>query len=365
MKPMFIKRDPKVNLYTVLQKRVHAHFKEKGIPLHGTWRSHIVVAIVLALFLILTILPYAITLSPVNHYISSVFLGVVIALIGFIVGHSASHGSLSKYKETNELLAYSFDLCAGVSSFFWKIKHEIVHHFFTNILKYDDDIETGGIFRFSPLQKWYPWHLIQILYMIPFYAMLYLQWIFIKDFQKLAQMKVGETKIKKIEFADIFIIFGGKVIHLLLFVFIPWVVFGFDEMIRAYMCMILTTGLIITIIFQLAHVQRKSAFLKPDQVTGSIENDWIISQIISTANFGQESFMVRLLTGGLSNQIEHHCFPEINPEHYPTVSKFIIEFCEENEIPYNSYPTVLKGFGDHVLHVINMSVKPKNLSLEN
>lgn len=361
MAPIFIKRNPKVNLYTVLRTKVYAYFKEKNIPLHGTWKSHFVAVIIVLLFFVLVLLPYAKDLAPRDHYKSSIALGVVIALIGFILGHSASHGSFSKNEKTNELLSYSFDLFAGVSSFFWKVKHNIAHHFFTNVLKFDDDIETGGIFRFSPLQKWYPWHLIQIVYLLPFYALLHFQWIFIKDLQKLFQRRVGETKIQKIEFADIFIIIGTKVIHVLLFIVLPWTVFGFEEMIRSYASMILTTGLIITIIFQLAHVQRKSTFLQPSQTTGNIETDWIIAQIISTANFGQKSFIVRLLTGGLSNQVEHHCFPEIHPEHYPIVSEFIIEFCDELKIPYNSYPTVLSGFGDHALHVIDMSIKPKQL----
>ncbi len=359
----FVKRNPDVNLLRILKSRVYDHFKEKNIPLTGTWRSYLPAGLMIFLFFVLLLLPYIRDASPRSHYVYAGILGAIIGFIGFMVGHTASHGSFSKNKEVNELLSYSFDLFSGVSSFFWKIKHEVVHHTYTNIYEFDDDIETGGVFRFSPLQKWYPWHLVQIVYMLPFYAFLHFQWIFIKDFQKLYQMKVGQTEIKKIGFADIFIILGGKIIHVLLFMVLPYVVFGFEEMLRAYVCMICTTGLIITIIFQLAHVQRKSIFLKPDQATGNIKNDWIIVQILSTANFGQDSYWVRLLTGGLSNQIEHHAFPDINPEHYPIVSEIMINFCKEFKLPYNRYDTIAEGFVDHSIHVIEMSFKPKQTVL--
>lgn len=357
----FIHTNPKINLFTVLRQEVYDYFKKEKIPFHGTWKSQLLAGIIIFLFLLLVIIPYLID-STTGHYVSAIFLGITTALIGFVIGHGASHGSFSKNTKTNELLSYSFDLFAAASSFFWKTKHEVAHHFFTNIMKFDDDIETGGVFRFSPLQKWHPWHIFQILYMLPFYAILHFQWIFVKDFQKLIQKKVGETKIKKIEFPDILIMFMGKLIHVLIFIVLPLKVFGFKEMIIAYAYMIGTTGLVITIIFQLAHVQRKSTFLKPDELTGNIETDWVIAQIISTANFGQESFMVRLLTGGLSNQIEHHIFPEISPEHYHLVSPFVKKFCREHNVPYNSYRTILAGFNDHVLQVLKMSIPPKQLT---
>jgi fatty acid desaturase len=42
-------------------------------------------------------------------------------------------------------------------------------------------------------------------------------------------------------------------------------------------------------------------------------------------------------TEGLNYQIEHHLFPRISHEHYPTVAKVVKQFCKEKEIPYHYF----------------------------
>ncbi len=325
----------------------------------GTWKLHILASMVILSFVVLVILPYA-TGSTTFYYVCSGLLAVNLALIGFIIGHSACHGSFHKDKQVNEMMSYGFDLFAGVSSLLWKVKHNIAHHTYTNIDKHDDDTETGNVLRFSPDQKWRPWHLLNFILWIPAYITLYFLWVWVKDFQKLFSGKVAETKIGKVEFADILIILLSKAIHALLFIVLPWQVFGFVAMLKGYMLMVSITGLIIAIVFQIAHVQTKSVFPQKDEA-GNMPIDWRIVQIISTANFGQTNFLTRILTGWLSHQVEHHLFPLVSPEYYQDLSYGVKKICEKHKLPYHSFPTFFHGFGNHIVHMWQMSFPPKKL----
>lgn len=358
----YTKNDTDTVIRLELQRRLDFFFEKTKLPKTGTSKLHWLIGRTILLFIILAILPYVVTIPVWTHYIDYMILAWIGAKIGFLAGHGGNHGSISSKKEANELLGYSFDLFNGVSSFFWKVKHDFLHHFFTNIDGFDDDIETGNALRFSPEQPHRFWHYFQCIYFIPMYGLLYFLWIYFNDFKKLFTRKIGQTKIKKMGFADIFIMVGGKVIHVLFFIVLPLEVFGFWEMFWSYLFFLIVTGWRITIVFQIAHVQRKSIFPKPNPKTDKIETGFTISQIISTANFAPNSPSVQEGTGWLSNQIEHHLFPSISPEYYPKISRrVVIPVCKKFHLPYNEYSSLLTGFVDHWIHMWDMSFKPKKV----
>lgn len=342
-----------------LRKEVDSYFIENKIEKTGNTKLHTKALVLLVLFMAILVLPYVIEMPPSVHYILYAFLGVMIAAVGFNIGHDAAHGSFSRNAKVNNMLALSFDFVAGVSSFLWRFKHNATHHTYTNIEGMDDDIETGNVFRFSKNQKWYWWHRLQCFYALPLYLLLYFQWIFLKDFKKLRERKVGQTEIKNVTTKDIVIIILGKLIHIIIFLIVPYFVFGFREMILAYASMSLTCGLVITIVFQLAHVQNKSSFPVPDSQSGDIENDWAISQVETTADFATKNLLVTAFTGGLNHQIEHHLFPRVSHVHYPAISEIVKKKCEKFDVRYNEYQTMIEAIIDHMKYLWKMSLKPR------
>ena len=108
----------------------------------------------------------------------SVILGAVVAAIGFNVMHDGAHGSFSKYKWANKVAAFSLNILGG-NSFMWNMKHNIIHHAYTNVDGVDDDIDIQPWMRMSATQKKYRLHKYQHIYFWFLYSLLYLSLIHI------------------------------------------------------------------------------------------------------------------------------------------------------------------------------------------
>jgi linoleoyl-CoA desaturase len=75
--------------------------------------------------------------------------GFCAAMIGFNISHDAVHGSYTSNKTINGLLGATFNLL-GTSDYVWKIKHNVVHHTYTNIPDHDsdvDEVQSGRAFE--------------------------------------------------------------------------------------------------------------------------------------------------------------------------------------------------------------------------
>jgi linoleoyl-CoA desaturase len=84
-----------------------------------------------------------------------------------------------------------------------------------------------------------------------------------------------------------------------------------------------TAGLILSIVFQLAHVVEETD--NPSQTNWEMGNTWAIHQLFTTTNFAQKNKIVNWYTGGLNHQIEHHIFPNISHIHYGNIAKIVKE----------------------------------------
>jgi linoleoyl-CoA desaturase len=82
-----------------------------------------------------------------------------------------------------------------------------------------------------------------------------------------------------------------------------------------------TAGLILSIVFQLAHVVEETTNPSPNEL-GEMDNTWAIHQLFTTTNFAPNA-IVNWYTGGLNHQIEHHIFPNISHVHYGKIAKIV------------------------------------------
>jgi linoleoyl-CoA desaturase len=180
-----------VGFYEELKKRVNGYFEANGISKHADWRMVVKTVVILAWLATAYVLLVFISSSLVLAVISAIAVAQGFVLVGFNIMHDGAHGSYSKNKRVNLIMGYTLDLIGG-SHMFWRHKHNILHHTYTNINELDDDIGDSGFMRLSPAQKRYPLHRFQHLYAFPAYGLMTLSWVTFGDFRNFFTGRIGD-----------------------------------------------------------------------------------------------------------------------------------------------------------------------------
>jgi linoleoyl-CoA desaturase len=107
------------------------------------------------------------------------------------------------------------------------------------------------------------------------------------------------------------------------------------------------SGLILTVIFQLAHSLEGTSHPLPDS-SGVIDNEWAIHQMNTTMNFSPDNQVLSWYVGGLNFQVEHHLFPRISHVHYPSIAPIVKATAEEFNVPYLQHKTFFSALRAHV-----------------
>jgi linoleoyl-CoA desaturase len=142
-----------------------------------------------------------------------------------------------------------------------------------------------------------------------------------------------------------------KAIHLLVFVVLPIWMVGFLPWMVGFLIFTLVAGLVLSIVFQLAHTVEHTHFPMPDSESGRLRDEWAIHQLKTTANFATGNKIISALVGGLNFQVEHHLFPKISHVHYPAISKIIKQTCKEFNVPYIEYQHMRTALASHVAYL--------------
>ena len=335
------------SFHTELKRRINSYFAETGKPSTGDTRLYTKAIILFTSFVFLYI--HLVFFTPATFWaiLECVVLGCVVAGIGFNIMHDGAHGSFSNVKWVNSLAAISLNILGG-SHFMWNMKHNVIHHAYTNIDGVDDDIDIKPWMRMSSTQPKYAMHKYQHIYFWFLYAMLYIFWIFILDYQKYFKGRIGDMPLKKMSAGDHLVFWGFKLLHLFLFVAVPIYTVGFVSWLIGFSIFAVVAGLVISIVFQLAHTVEHTHFPMPDEATGKLEDEWAIHQLKTTANFAPHSKIINWFVGGLNFQIEHHLFPKVSHVHYPELRRIIKQTCAEFNVPYIEYPKMRHAIASHV-----------------
>ena len=337
----------KPSFHTELKKRISQYFENSGKASTGNYALWIKAAILLLAYIFLYI-HLVFFIPPAGWAIAEcVVLGCIVAAIGFNIMHDGAHGSFSKHPLLNKSAAVTLGFLGG-SDFIWNMKHNVIHHAYTNIDGVDDDIDARPFLRMAATQKKYAMHRFQHWYFWFFYCWLHAYWIFFSDYKKYFTGKIGDVPLKKMDVKAHFHFWVYKVISYAMFLVIPMITIGVVETLIGFSIMTLIAGFILSIVFQLAHTVEHTHFPLPDKSTGKMENEWAIHQLKTTANFATKNYVISWLVGGLNFQIEHHLFPKISHVHYPVISKIIKQTCSEYGITYIEYPRMYQAVISHV-----------------
>src|ERR1700754_2190184 len=183
------------SFHTELKKRISSYFEEVGKSTTGNYKLFLKAVILMVSFVFVYAHLVFFTPGALWAILECVLLGGIVAAIGFNVMHDGAHGSFSKYKWVNTFAAFSLNILGG-NSFMWNMKHNIIHHAYTNVEGIDDDIDIQPWLRMSSNQKKYRQHKYQHIYFWFLYSLLYLFWIFVLDYQKYFKSKVGTIQLK-------------------------------------------------------------------------------------------------------------------------------------------------------------------------
>jgi len=273
-------------------------------------------------------------------------LGLSMAAVGFNIQHDGGHQSYSSRRRVNKLMAMSLDLLGG-SSYVWATKHNVVHHTFANITGHDDDINIGFFGRLSPHQRRLGFHRLQHFYLWALYGFLPMKWQLYDDFRDVLTGRIGRRCFARPEGWDLLTFLGGKVTFFSLALAIPLALHSFWVVLPCYVAATFVQGVVLSVVFQLAHCVEDADFPLPRQDTGRMETAWAVHQVETTVDFARSNRLLFWFIGGLNFQIEHHLFPRICHLHYPALAHIVESTCREFGVRYTANPTLRGGISSH------------------
>ncbi len=334
--------------YSVLTHRVSQYFKENNISKHAN--GTMIAKTVFILFG--TIGTYALLLSNTlpawAMLIVAMANGFFTALIGLNIAHDAIHEAYSSKPFVNKALSVCFNII-GANDYIWRIKHNLIHHTYTNVPGYDDDLENSPIIRMNPKQELWWIHRFQHIYVFFLYPLASLSWVFAKDYSNFFKTKIGQYDNSKKPAIEWFRLIFYKITYYAIFIVIPVMVIELPwyYLLIGFIALHLVEGLTLSLVFQLAHVVEHAAFpLASDK--GKLQKGWAEHQMYTTADFARTNPVVNFLFGGLNFQIEHHLFPKVCHVHYRKIAPIVKYTAEEFDLPYIENPTFFGALKSHV-----------------
>jgi linoleoyl-CoA desaturase len=341
----------KNQFFNTLRERVDGYFAENNLSPHANATMVFKTVVMLSLYFV----PYVLIMTQgyglPGMWLCSLIMGLGLAGIGMSVMHDANHGAYSSNRFVNKLLSFTLNIVGGDNKN-WKTQHNVLHHTYTNIHEYDRDIDNKVIMRFSPAGEYKSIQRFQVVYVFLFYSIMSLYWTTVKDFvQYFEFIKQGHNRGSKGKrILDLVTIIGWKLVYWGYIIVLPTLLLEnvtFIQVLIGFLSLHVVAGLILSIVFQLAHVVEDTTFPIPDD-KGTIENEWAIHQLNTTADFSKNNWLITYYVGGLNYQAIHHLFPSICHVHYPKIAPIVEQTAKEFGIPYLYNESIGSAFVSHM-----------------
>ena len=348
----------KSTFFPVLRQRVDQYFSSNDICKSGGSGIIYKACFMLCLYLI----PYSLILSGNFSNLAmlgmAVVMGLGVAGVGMSVMHDAIHGSLATSKVLNKLFGASIYLLGG-NAYNWEVQHNRLHHTYTNIHEVDEDITGKFLLRLSFQEKYKSIHRFQHIYAFFLYSLMTISFLW-KDFKEISLFnKMSESGMTKpFPRKELIRLIISKIAYVVFILAIPmyFLPITFGQWFLGFLAMHCTAGIILSTVFQMAHVVEGVQQPEPD-TAGSIENAWAVHQLQTTSNFAGKNRFLSWYIGGLDYQIEHHLFPSISHIHYHALSPIVRATAMEFGYDYNAKKDFFNALGSHVRMLRSMGAK--------
>lgn len=353
----FICKDDRQKQFALaVRKNVTEYFRDKGISIKGNGRLVVQTVVMLSVYIIPFVLILLVPMNPWVALLLAAVIGVGMAGIGMCVMHDGVHGSYSAKKWVNKIMGGTLYLL-GSNVFNWKVQHNYLHHAYTNIEGYDQDIASRGPIRlsqFAPLKKIHKYQYIDAFF---FYGLMTISKL-VKEFSQLAEYnKAGITRQYHLHpVKEYFKMVVLKVLYLFVYIGLPLILTSYTwwQVMIGFFMIHWVAGCILSTIFQMAHVVEGTEQLLPNR-EGVIEREWAVHELRTTSDFARHNHFLEFYAGGLNFQIEHHLFPNISHIHYRNIAPIVERTAKEFGFVYNLKPSFSKALYSHILRLKELS----------
>lgn len=317
-----------------LTKKVESYFVGKG----GSRLADKSIFIKAAFLLIVYCSSYFLLLSgKLNDFFSVLLImlmGAAAVMIVFNIVHDASHKVLFKNPVYNRLAAYLGDL-VGMNSYMWNIRHNTLHHSFTNVAGGDILLDNIPLLRISPFQKKLWIHRFQAWYVPLLYAIYSIFWVFFLDFNFFIRKSMGNYKNLRHSRGEWIKLFFFKLFYVSYMILIPWLVMNIPIgiVLTGFLIYHVIAGILLSAAVVMGHCVEGPQYVAPDE-KGIIHNSWMQHEWDTTSDFATDSRLVHWITGGLNTHLAHHLYPKICHCHYYNITKIIKEHCVRHQVHY-------------------------------
>lgn len=329
-----------------LRLRVDDYFRTSGRTQRDCPAMYLKTGVILTLFAVFYLLLVFVANYWWQAFPLATLLGLSVAAIGFNIEHDGGHQSYSDHAWINRLMAMTLDLIGG-SSYVWHWKHSVVHHTYVNITHHDADIDVAPFGRLTPHQRRFRFHRWQRFYLWPLYGVNIIKWHFYDDFRDVILGRIGSTRMPRPKRWELVGFICGKLLFFTLALGLPLLFHSVWIVLLFYAVTVSLAGVVVSVVFQLAHCVEEAEFPMPQEQHHSMENGWAIHQVETTVNFSRRSRVQSWLLGGLNFQIEHHLFPRICHVNYPALSQLVEQTCRDFGVRYREHTSFSAGLLSH------------------
>jgi fatty acid desaturase len=267
------------------------------------------------------------------------------------IGHNVMHGQWD-WMNDPEIHSSNWEWDTAQPAEQWKHSHNYVHHQFTNVLGYDNDIGYG-ILRMAREQKWSPFNLGQPVYNA-LLATLFEWGVALHDLD-IERIRKGEKDPKEMkrQLKQIFRKGRNQVIK-------DYVVYpalagrNWKSTLTANLTANVIRNLWAYVIIFCGHFPDGALHFTEEEIEDETRSEWYLRQILGAANF-KGGPLLHILSGNLGFQIEHHLYPDLPSNRYAEISVRVRELCEKYDLPYTTGP-LHRQYGQALRTIIKLSL---------
>ena len=264
----------------------------------------------------------------------TLMLGIAKILENMEIGHNVMHGQWD-WMNDPEIHSSTWEWDTAQPAEQWKHSHNYVHHQFTNVLGYDNDIGYG-ILRMAREQRWHPVNLGQPVYNT-LLALLFQWGVALHDLD-LESIRKGkkDPKLMKRQLRQI----GRKIRRQIGKDYVLYPLLSgpaFVATLKANATANLMRNLWSYMIIFCGHFPDGAMHFTEEEIEDETRAEWYLRQMLGSANF-EGGPLLHVLSGNLGFQIEHHLFPDLPSNRYHQISLKVRRLCEDYGIPYTTGP---------------------------
>ena len=238
--------------------------------------------------------------------------------------HDACHFALLHNQKYNNIISHLFPEFS--QPFDWYHQHNIGHHIYTNIENKDPDIFYKSKLNYLRIPLDWIFSYVGIILIIP------IQFNITKKYRNITEL------FKKRNFKELSLYIFMKYLYLYIYIYYPFTNFNFKNALFYVFVSRLIYSLLFMFNSQITHLH--------DNIIKNYDNsnneiDWYKHQVETSTNHTIEknniNKIVKLFSGSLNYQIEHHLFPNINHCHLENIQPIVEDVCNKHNVKYKKF----------------------------